>query len=63
MVMIDYILDALDTLFIRRYWGYKWLRLSGIIFVFSLFSLFFLSWKLALFMLIVAIFFRIEEAF
>lgn len=63
MSVIDYILDVLDSLFIRKFWGYKELRVSGIVFVFSFFSLFFLSWELALFMLIVAIFFRIEEAF
>lgn len=63
MIVFDYILDVLENLFIRRIWGYKELRVSGMIFVFSLFSLFFLSWKLALFMLIVAIFFRIEEVF
>ena len=61
--MIDYILDVLESLFIRKFWGYKELRVSGIIFVFSLFSLFFLSWELALFLLIMGIFFRIEEAF
>lgn len=63
MIVIDYILEVLNSLFIRRIWGYKELRVSGIIFVFSIFSLFFLSWKLALFMLIMAIFFRIEEVY